>query len=106
MPASISADFTQLARELDGELHTDRTLRLLDGTAPFEYRGLPAAVALPRTEADVGKLLAFGRQHGLGLIPRTAGTSLAGQVVGNGIVIDLGRHLNRIVAIDAAHPRV
>ena len=51
-------------------------------------------------------LLAFAREHQIGLIPRAAGTSLAGQVVGNGIVVDLGRHLNRIIAIDAARRRV
>lgn len=100
MPATTPADFAQLARELEGDLHTDRTLRLLYATDASEYQELPAAVALPRSEADVKKLLAFARTHGLGLIPRAAGTSLAGQVVGNGLVVDLGRHLNRIIAID------
>ncbi len=51
-------------------------------------------------------VLAFAREHGLGIIPRTAGTSLAGQVVGSGIVLDLGRHLNRIVAIAPDRRRV
>ena len=100
--AASPADFAQLARELEGDLHTDRTLRLLYATDASEYQELPAAVALPRTESDVKKLLAFARNHGLGLIPRAAGTSLAGQVVGNGIVLDLGRYLNRILAIDPA----
>jgi len=63
-------------------------------------------VALPKTEADVRELIAFANAHGIGLIPRTAGTSLAGQVVGNGIVVDVGRHLNRIIATDAAKRRV
>ncbi|HET7537469.1 MAG TPA: FAD-linked oxidase C-terminal domain-containing protein, partial [Candidatus Didemnitutus sp.] len=62
--------------------------------------------ALPRSERDLSALLGFANEHRIGLIPRTAGTSLAGQVVGNGIVLDVGRHLNRIIAIDAARRRV
>ena len=45
-------------------------------------------------------------QHGTSLIPRAAGTSLAGQVVGGGIVVDISRHLTRILEIDAAARRV
>jgi FAD/FMN-containing dehydrogenase/Fe-S oxidoreductase len=104
--ASISADFTRLAATLEGELHTGRTLRLLYATDASEYQEIPAAVALPRSEADVRAVLAFAREHGLGFIPRAAGTSLAGQVVGGGIVVDLGRHLNAILGLDAARRRV
>jgi FAD/FMN-containing dehydrogenase/Fe-S oxidoreductase len=100
------ADFSALAAALDGELHTGRTLRLLYATDASEYQELPTAVALPRREADVRALLAFARRHRIGLIPRTAGTSLAGQTVGSGIVVDLGRHLNCILGIDAPRRRV
>ena len=100
------ADFASLASRLDGELHTSLTLRRLYATDASEYQELPAAVALPRTEADLRSLLAFAATHRLGLIPRTAGTSLAGQVVGSGLVVDLGRHLNRILAIDPVARRV
>jgi FAD/FMN-containing dehydrogenase/Fe-S oxidoreductase len=106
MSAPTSADFARLASSLEGELSTGRALRLLYATDASEYQELPAAVALPKTEADVKALLAFARERGIGLIPRAAGTSLAGQVVGNGIVVDLGRHLNRIVAIDVKRRRV
>ena len=106
MPAPIPADFARLAATLGGELHTGRALRLLYATDASEYQEVPVAVALPRSEADLRALVTFARDHGLGIIPRTAGTSLAGQVVGGGIVVDLGRHLNRIGAIDAARRRV
>ena len=106
MPAPTPADFSRLAGKLEGELQTGRTARLLYATDASEYQELPAAVALPRTEADVRALLAFAREHRLGIIPRTAGTSLAGQVVGSGLVVDLGRHLNRIVSIDVPGRRV
>jgi len=98
-------DFSRLASTLEGELHTGRALRLIYATDASEYQEIPAAVVLPRSEADLRTLLAFAREHRIGLIPRTAGTSLAGQVVGGGIVVDVGRHLNRIVAIDPAARR-
>ncbi len=106
MAAPSSAELVQLAGTLEGELHTSRTLRLLYATDASEYQEIPVAVAVPRSEADVGRLLEFARQHGLGIIPRGAGTSLAGQVVGSGLVVDVGRHLNRIVAIDVPRRRV
>jgi len=99
-------DLSPLAGRLTGELHTGRTMRALYATDASEYQEMPVAVALPRTEADLRELIAFANEHDLGLIPRTAGTSLAGQVVGSGIVVDVGRHLNGIVALDAAARRV
>lgn len=92
--------------QIEGELHTDDLMRKLYSTDASEYQEMPVAVALPRTEKDVRKILVFARQHRLGLIPRAAGTSLAGQVVGNGIVVDLGRHLNRILEVDPVRRRV
>ena len=104
--APSPADFSALTSSLAGELHTGRAMRLLYATDASEYQELPAAVALPKNENDLGELIVFANRHHLGLIPRTAGTSLAGQVVGSGIVVDLGRHLNKILAIDPAARRV
>lgn len=98
-------DLAPLAARLGGALHMGRTMRALYATDASEYQELPLAVALPRDEDDVRELVAFAARHRVGLIPRAAGTSLAGQVVGSGIVVDLGRHLNRIVAVDAAARR-
>ena len=106
MSAATLPDLSSLAARLTGELHYDRIMRTLYATDASEYQELPVAVALPKTEADVRALIAFANEHGIGLIPRTAGTSLAGQVVGHGIVVDVGRHMNRIVATDPARRRV
>ena len=95
-----------LAASLEGEIAFDATMRGLYATDASEYQELPLAVALPRTEADLRHLLEFANQHRIGLIPRTAGTSLAGQVVGGGIVVDVGRHLNRILHHDVPARRV
>ncbi|HVU17215.1 MAG TPA: FAD-linked oxidase C-terminal domain-containing protein [Candidatus Didemnitutus sp.] len=104
-PASNTVDFAALSAGFDGELHTGRAMRLLYATDASEYQEIPAAVAFPRTESDLARLIAFAGQHGLGLVPRTAGTSLAGQVVGSGIIVDLGRYFNRIIAIDPTRRR-
>jgi FAD/FMN-containing dehydrogenase/Fe-S oxidoreductase len=103
---SPSLDLSQLASRLTGDLHFDATMRTLYATDASEYQELPVAVALPKTEADLRELITYATTHHLGLIPRTAGTSLAGQVVGSGLVVDVGRHLNRILSIDAAARRV
>jgi FAD/FMN-containing dehydrogenase/Fe-S oxidoreductase len=96
----------RLAAELEGELYFDSTMRTLYATDASVYREMPEAVALPKTEGDICALVRFARTHGTSLIPRAAGTSLAGQVVGGGIVVDISRHLTRILEIDGAARRV
>ena len=64
------------------------------------YRRIPLAVAYPRGEQDLQKLIFFAQKHKISLIPRTAGTSLAGQCVGEGIVVDVSKHFTKIIALD------
>lgn len=106
MSAVATPALRTLTSSLDGELLFDGATLAIYSTDASEYQERPVAVAFPRSEDDVRKLLAFAREHRVGLIPRTAGTSLAGQVVGSGIVVDLGRHLNQISEIDAPARRV
>jgi len=100
------ANLSELANRLEGELHYDSTMRTLYATDASEYQVLPLAVALPKTEADVRELILFANANHVGLIPRGAGTSLAGQVVGDGMVVDLGKHLNSILSYDDETHRV
>ncbi|TVR73277.1 MAG: FAD-binding oxidoreductase [Marinilabiliales bacterium] len=93
-------DFSSLKRELAGEILFDKVTRVLYATDASVYRELPAAVCLPANEADIIKLVRFASTHGLPVIPRGAGTSLAGQVVGNGIVADVSRYMNRIIELN------
>jgi FAD/FMN-containing dehydrogenase len=90
-----NVDLQPLAARLAGELLTEGLARTIYSTDASEYQERPLAVAFPKTDADVAELVRFAAAHRIGLIPRAAGTSLAGQVVGNGIVVDLGRHMNR-----------
>jgi FAD/FMN-containing dehydrogenase len=69
------------------DLH--KTIYATDASA---YRIVPMAVALPKSDSDIVKLIHFANQHKISLIPRTAGTSLAGQTVGEGIVVDVSKH--------------
>ena len=96
----------RLAASLEGDVHSDDLARTIYATDASEYQERPLAVACPKSEADVRRLVQFATEHGVGLIPRGAGTSLAGQVVGGGIVVDLGRHMNKIVALDIERRRV
>ena len=106
MNSSSLSDFQRLAAELEGTLHLDETVRKLYATDASVYRELPQAVVLPKIEQDICKLVRFARERGTSLIPRTAGTSLAGQVVGAGIVVDMSRYFTRILEIDAKQRRV
>src|SRR5690606_5926933 len=70
------------------------------------YRKLPTAVAFPKDAADIKVLVNFANEHGIGLIPRTAGTSLAGQCVGEGIVVDVSRNFTKILGFDQERKQV
>ncbi len=89
-----------LSVALKGELLFDELSKAIYATDASVYRKLPTAVAYPKNEEDLKKLLAFANQNTIGLIPRTAGTSLAGQCVGEGIVVDVSRHFTKIVSLD------
>src|SRR6185437_8701049 len=91
-----------LRQDLEGELYTDTTMRTLYATDASAYREMPLAVAIPKTIEDLKKLIAFAHQQKTSLIPRTAGTSLAGQVVGHGIVVDVSRNFTGILELNAA----
>ena len=90
----------QLAKTLEGDLFFDKMIRTLYATDASSYRELPLAVAIPKTKEDISKLIRFASTHQTSLIPRTAGTSLAGQVVGNGIIVDVSKHFNQILELN------
>lgn len=105
--SSLDKNFLKaLQASLEGELHADELSRTLYATDASVYRKLPMAVAYPKGTDDLRKLISFAREHKLGLIPRTAGTSLAGQCVGEGIVVDVSRYFTKIVQLDTANKQV
>ncbi|MEM7548154.1 MAG: FAD-linked oxidase C-terminal domain-containing protein [Bacteroidota bacterium] len=93
-------ELQELAKKIKGELYTDETIRKLYATDASAYREMPLAVAIPKNENDLKLLVDFASKNKLSLIPRTAGTSLAGQVVGAGIVVDVSKHFTKILEVD------
>ncbi len=65
------------------------------------YQEKPLAVALPKSVEDIQQLIIFAADNNITLIPRAAGTSLAGQVVGSGLVVDISKHFNQIIEVNA-----
>ena len=79
---------------------TDTLHRIAYATDASIYRELPKGVAYPENDDDIIELIAEARRRHTHLIPRAGGTSIAGQVVGNGIVVDISRNLNHIIEIN------
>ncbi|MFI0784827.1 FAD-binding and (Fe-S)-binding domain-containing protein [Streptomyces lydicus] len=91
-----------LAAAVRGEVSSaaaDRALMTMDAS---NYRRVPRAVVAPRDADDVAAALRVCREHGVPVVPRGAGTSIAGQATGVGVVLDFTRHMRRIVSLDPA----
>ena len=83
------------------QIFTDATHRIAYATDASAYREIPLGVAYPQTEEDVRWLMNEAKRRNTCLIPRAGGTSIAGQVVGKGIVVDVSKYMNRVLRIDA-----
>ena len=90
----------QLHNSLSGDLLFDNLHKTLYATDASVYRKIPLAVAFPKDNKDLKTLIEFAKNNNTSLIPRTAGTSLAGQCVGDGIVVDVSKHFTNILAFD------
>jgi len=89
-----------LDNSLSGDVLYDNLHKTLYATDASVYRKIPLAVAYPKNENDLKILIDFATSNNITLIPRTAGTSLAGQCVGDGIVVDVSKHFTNILAFD------
>ncbi len=98
--------FQTLKESLEGELSTETLSTILYATDASVYRKLPMAVAFPKTAKDIQQLVQFANANHIGLIPRAAGTSLAGQCVGEGIVVDVSKHFTKILSVDTVNKQV
>ncbi|MBB4905340.1 FAD-binding and (Fe-S)-binding domain-containing protein [Actinophytocola algeriensis] len=90
----------QLRRDVGGEVMADDYTRQLYARDASMYSITPQAVVFPRDADDVAAVVAAARDHAVPVTARGAGTSLAGQTVGPGIVLDLSRHMSRILSLD------
>lgn len=103
---ALATRLQALGTKLDGDLYTDLSTRLMYATDASAYRELPMAVCRPAHENDIISLVNFAIAHKLTLIPRAAGTSLAGQVVGRGLVVDISRYMTRVLEVNHETQRV
>ncbi|WP_299064194.1 FAD-binding and (Fe-S)-binding domain-containing protein [uncultured Polaribacter sp.] len=95
-----NATLNTLHKSLSGDVLFDNLHKTLYATDASVYRKIPLAVAFPKDEKDIKTLIAFATKNNITLIPRTAGTSLAGQCVGDGIVVDVSKHFTNIISFD------
>ncbi|OEV05084.1 FAD-binding and (Fe-S)-binding domain-containing protein [Streptomyces oceani] len=101
MAAANAGDIEQALRgAVHGEVEFDPGSRALMTMDASNYRRVPVGVVAPRDADDVAAALAACREHGVPVVARGAGTSIAGQSTGVGVVLDFARHMNRIEAID------
>ncbi|MFI6505950.1 FAD-binding and (Fe-S)-binding domain-containing protein, partial [Nonomuraea typhae] len=102
--ASAQVDAVEVERALagavEGEVAFDAYTRHLFSRDASMYSIMPVGVVFPRHGADVAAAVKVAARFGLPVLARGAGTSLAGQTVGPGLVIDVSRHMNRIIELD------
>jgi FAD/FMN-containing dehydrogenase/Fe-S oxidoreductase len=92
---------SSLARALDGEVRFDAHTRHLFATDASLYAIDPVGVVFPRHADDVVATVTIAAQHGVPVLPRGGGTSLAGQTVGHAVVMDFSRHMHALLELDA-----
>lgn len=97
----VSSKLQNLGESLDGELRYDTITRTIYSTDASVYKQMPLATAWPKTESDIKKLLKFAAEENISITVRAAGTSLAGQVVSSGIIMDISRYLNQVIEVNA-----
>jgi FAD/FMN-containing dehydrogenase/Fe-S oxidoreductase len=100
MPKQKQYNLEQLEVNLDGDLFFDNINLIAYSTDASAYKEKPLAIARPKNREDIKKLIQFARENKTSIIPRTAGTSLAGQVVGNGIIVDVSKYMTRILEVN------
>lgn len=91
----------KFSSSIEGEVYHDDLHQLIYATDASAYRELPIAIVVAQNNKDVIQSIQFARENNIAIIPRTAGTSLAGQVVGKGLVVDCSKYMNKILEVNA-----
>lgn len=90
-----------LRRAVRGEVRFDRVSRLLYSTDASMYQVEPIGVVVPRDRDDVHAAIEVARTFQAPLLPRGGGTSLTGQTVNRAVVLDVSRHMNGVLEVNA-----
>lgn len=97
---NISQLLESFKSQFEGDIFYDQSWLLMYATDASAYREIPLGVVRPRNAADIQKVVLFANMHKIPLIPRSAGTSLAGQVVGAGLIVDVSRYMTEILELN------
>ncbi len=97
---SFISRLDELKANLDGDLKNDLITKTIYSTDASDYKEQPVAVAWPKGINDIRKILLFAAKEKYGVTVRAAGTSLAGQVVSSGIIVDISRYMTRILEVN------
>jgi len=97
---NINQAIAQLQKDFEGEIYVDEAMLTLYATDASAYRETPLAVTRPKNKADIQRLIQIANEYQLPIIPRTAGTSLAGQVVGKGIIADVSKYMTKVLELN------
>ncbi|MBQ0739993.1 FAD-binding oxidoreductase, partial [Aquimarina celericrescens] len=91
----MKLEFKSLSNSIEGDVQTDSLYTSIYATDASVYREIPLAVIYPKSNSDLKKILEFSNEHKLSITPRAAGTSLAGQCVTDGIILDLSKYFTK-----------
>ncbi|WP_299799860.1 FAD-binding and (Fe-S)-binding domain-containing protein [uncultured Maribacter sp.] len=97
---------SKLRQDIEGDVRFDNLTKTIYATDASVYRKIPLGAAFPKSVDDIKKIIRFANDENIGLIPRTAGTSLAGQCVGDGLVVDVSKHFTEIISLDQEKKQV
>ena len=91
-----------LTQQVEGEVRFDDYSRALYSTDASLYQINPIGVVIPRTKADVQRTVQICYENDVPILPRGGGTSLAGQTVGQAVIIDFSKYMNQIIEVNVA----
>ena len=100
LPEKVRDYLAELGKRTGGDIRTDSINRVLYSTDSSIYQVMPYAVVLPKNIEELHAGVELAAKHGVPILPRTGGSSLAGQTVNEAVVFDLNRHLNRVLEVN------
>ncbi|MCP4747531.1 MAG: anaerobic glycerol-3-phosphate dehydrogenase subunit C [Desulfobacteraceae bacterium] len=93
-------NFDPLRQQVAGEVHTDAVRRYMLSTDGSIFQKIPAGVVYPKSAADIQAVVRFAAGNGLSVHPRGAGSGLCGSCIGDGIVVDFSKFMNRLITLN------
>ncbi len=102
----VASFMDELDRETHGDVQADLNSRGLYSTDASMYQIMPYGVFVPKTAEDVQTAVALAAKHHVPILPRTAGSSLAGQAINKALIIDFTKHLNQVLELNVAEKSV